>query len=63
MQTSSNQEVWVFPIYMYPLYEHVMHIASQELYIVSMVYHGMLPWFTCFKTPWYPTMENDGIYS
>ena len=29
--------------------------------MVSMVYHGILPWFTCFKTPWY-TMAFTMVY-
>ena len=31
--------------------------------MVSMVYHGILPWFTSFKTPWYFNMEYDGVFS
>ena len=34
--------------------------------MVSMVYHGILPWFTCFKTPWhlpwYIFTKHHGIY-
>ena len=29
--------------------------------MVSMLYHGILPWFTCFKTPWC-TMAFTMVY-